>query len=69
MSVVGMKCEACGGASFVGESRKSRVDNAIRRRRKCRACKRVWATVEISADVVKYLFKENKKLLAMNQET
>jgi len=69
MSVVGMKCEACGGASFVVESRKSRIDNAIRRRRKCRACKRVWATVELPYDLVNYVFKENKKLLAMNQET
>ena len=69
MSVAGMKCEACGGESLVVDSRKSSIENAIHRRRKCRICKRTWATIEMSADVIKYILKEEKKLFAMGRKT
>ena len=68
MSVAGMKCEACGGESAVVDSRKSSVNNAIHRRRKCRICSRRWATIEMPADVIKYIFKEDKKLFALVSE-
>ena len=69
MSVAGMKCEACGGESAVVDTRKSGISNSIHRRRKCRACKRTWATIEMSADVIKYILKEEKKLFAMGRKT
>ena len=68
MSVAGMNCEACGAESKVVDTRKSSVNNAIHRRRKCRACARRWATIEMPADVIKYIFKEDKKLFALVSE-
>ena len=56
MSVVGMKCEKCGGESFVCDSRTGgKIANAIYRRRECKKCGFKWATYEIDADTVKYM--------------
>lgn len=60
MSAVGMKCEVCGGSSYVVDTRESKFRNGIHRRRKCSLCNSIWATVELNADFIKYIIKTNQ---------
>ena len=62
MSAVGMKCESCGGESRVYSTRTSGIKNGIYRRRECGLCRRRWTTVEVSADVIKYIMGVQKSV-------
>ena len=65
MPVAGMRCESCGGDSFVFSTRiKSKIMNAIYRRRRCKKCNHVWGTYEVNADFIDYL-EANKSVLIM----
>jgi len=57
-----MKCEACGGDSFVRDTRQSKTyRNAILRRRVCVSCSFRWSTLEIAGDFLGYLEKARRK--------
>lgn len=55
MSVVGMKCDACGNASKIKSTRESKYANCIYRRRECKSCKHRWSTIEVNEDFMKII--------------